>query len=282
LRKPDILPFSPGCEPVHTVYSAIKKACRLIRTGNRLGICCLALLGLAVAAPLAEAIDHKPAAALQDQCVVLLHGLGRSAGSMDSMAKSLQAAGFSVINQGYASTEEDIAVLADQAVSAGIEGCRQTGASHIHFVTHSMGGILVRIWLARNPAPEPGRIVMLSPPNHGSEIIDTLGDQTWFQWLMGPASAFLGTGDNSTMQDSDSMPLDVGIITGNFSWDPWFSLLIEGEDDGKVSVESAKLEGMRDFLVVSRGHAFIMRAPEVKQQTLHFLRFGRFKRESAE
>ncbi len=208
--------------------------------------------------------------------MVLLHGLGRTAGSMEKLETALRTAGYTTANVDYPSRSAAIAQLAESAVPRGIRQCRARGAQRIHFVTHSMGGILVRLYLDRHRLPELGRVVMLSPPNHGSEIADQLRDNTLYRWFNGPAGQELGRGGLPTHLGPVDYP--VGIITGNKAawWDRWFSRLLPGEDDGKVSVESARLEGMRDFLVVPYTHTFIMIREVVISQVIHFLRTGRF------
>ena len=117
---------------------------------------------------------------------------------------------------------------------------------------------------------------MLSPPNQGSEVADELKDNMLYQWYNGPAGQELGRRGLPSRLGAAHYP--VGIITGNRSafWDYWFSRLIPGEDDGKVSVESARLDGMQDFLVLPFSHTFIMERQAVVEQVIHFLRTGRF------
>lgn len=215
---------------------------------------------------------QKPVA----DCVVLLHGMGRSAFSMQSMNKHLRQAGFNTVNIDYPSTSLSIEAIAAKYLPQAITLCA-TVSRKIHFVTHSLGGIVVRHFLQNHRLPPGSRMVMLSPPNQGSELADRLKSKRWYRWLMGPAGQQLGTDAASVPSRLQAIPLEVGVITGRFSLEPWFSRHIPGADDGKVSVERARLEEMQDFLVVKRSHPFIMRAPEVKQQTLHFLRYGRFQ-----
>ncbi len=212
------------------------------------------------------------------ECVVLLHGLGRTSGSMEELAEALQQAGYGTANIDYPSRSAGIVELADRVVPEGIRRCRNQGARRIHFVTHSMGGILLRFYLGKHGLPELGRVVMLAPPNRGSEVADALRDNALYQWVNGPAGQELGKGGVPARLGPVDYP--VGIITGNRAapWDLWFSKLIPGEDDGKVGVESARLEGMRDFLVVPYSHTFIMNREEVIDQVLHFLEAGRFLR----
>jgi hypothetical protein len=155
------------------------------------------------------------------------------------------------------------------------------GASKINFVTHSMGGILVRYYLENYEVPHLGRVVMLSPPNQGSEVVDKLKESPIFQWINGPAGQQLGTDADSIPKTLGPPNYELGIITGDRSINPILSLLIPGKDDGKVSVKNAKLAGMKDFLVVHKTHPLIMNDEEVLQQVTAFLKKGMFVRKTA-
>lgn len=212
--------------------------------------------------------------AAQKECVVLLHGLGRTSFSMKKLERALEKNGYIAWNKSYPSREKTIEELA-QTVGAGIGHCRKEKASKIHFVTHSLGGILVRQYFQDHRVPEAHRAVMLGPPNHGSEIVDRNRDAWWFQKAMGPAGRQLGTGPDSLPNRLIPVALEIGIIAGT-DGGSMFARDFHDENDGKVSVESAKLAGMKDFLVVDTGHTFIMNSGEVIGQVLHFLRQGRF------
>jgi hypothetical protein len=192
------------------------------------------------------------------------------------MARALAAAGFKVRNVDYPSRTASIQQLADDAIGRAADECRREGATEIHFVTHSMGGILVRSHLARHSIPLPGRVVMLAPPNQGSEIVDRLGRLFLFKWINGPAGNELGTGDHSTPKRLGPANFPVGIIAGDRSVNWINSLLIPGCDDGKVSVERTRLEGMTDHIVVHAAHPFIMKKGEAVRQTIRFLGTGGF------
>lgn len=211
------------------------------------------------------------------ECVILLHGLARSSGSMKKMAIFFQQHGYATINVDYPSTRLAIEACSEH-LEAALELAYNRNFSQIHFITHSLGGIVLRYTLNKTMPEKTGRVVMLSPPNHGSEIVDNIGSWKLFQWINGPAGQQLGT-------TADSMPNTLGpaigatgIITGDRHafFDSWFSSLIKGDNDGKVSVESACLENMQDFLIVNESHPFIMNAQTVLEQSLHFIRHGRF------
>ncbi|MDJ0888050.1 MAG: alpha/beta fold hydrolase [Desulfobacterales bacterium] len=224
----------------------------------------------AAAAPLAASQDASPA------CVILLHGLGRRAASMTPMAKDLRARGFRVYNIAYPSTEAAVETLTADYLEPAVNQSRQDGCPVVHMVAHSLGAVMIRQYLQTQSLPAGSRIVMLAPPNQGSEVVDTLGPWFFYRWFLGPSGLQLGTGPESLPNRLAPVEGNIGVITGDASWNLFLSLMIPGPDDGKVSVESAKLKGMDDFLVLPVTHTFIMQDAEVMAQTAHFLSHGRF------
>ncbi|MHB8789144.1 MAG: esterase/lipase family protein [Desulfobulbaceae bacterium] len=211
------------------------------------------------------------------ECVVLLHGLARTSDSMADMAEALQDEGYSVSNIDYPSREKPIADLAVSAVKEGVDRCREQGARRIHFVTHSLGGILVRAYLAEEAISELGRVVMLAPPNQGSRVVDEFSGVPGFELLNGPAGYQLGKDKNSVPLQLGPANFEVGIIAGDESFNPILSTAFDEPNDGKVAVEDTRLEGMKDFLVVHHSHPFIMKSEEVIRQVVFFLDNGKFQ-----
>jgi len=208
--------------------------------------------------------------------VVLLHGLARTHRSMASMEEALREVGFVVVNLDYDSRAAPIEELAPAVIGRALEDPRLKGVARIHFVTHSMGGILVRYHLAQAPIRRLGRVVMLGPPNQGSEIVDTLGHLGLFGLINGPAGRQLGTGVDSVPNRLGRVDFELGVIAGDRSINWINSLMIDGPDDGKVSVARTRVEGMKDHRVIHVTHPFLMRNREVIRETIHFLRSGSF------
>lgn len=232
-----------------------------------------------LAPPLAHVELSGPAS---DDCVVLLHGLARTASSMDAMAEALATAGYRVANVDYPSRHHRVQVLSELAIPAGVEACVNAGSSRLHMVTHSLGGILVRDYLSRHSVAALQRVVMLAPPNHGSAVVDNLDDLPGFHWLNGPAIEQLGTGADSLPLQLGAASVDTAIIAGSRSINLYLSTFLENPDDGKVSVASARLDGMCAMLVLPVSHPFIMSDEETIEQVLSYLGSGRFLAEQAE
>ena len=220
---------------------------------------------------LAAATDNK-------DYVILLHGLCRSGRSMIPMGQALTQAGYKVVNMEYPSRSAAIEKLSEDAIGGAVADCQSRGAVKIHFVTHSLGGILVRSYLSRHTISNLGRVVMLGPPNQGSEVVDKLGSWWIFKKLNGPAGDELSTDKNSTPNKLGPANFCAGIIAGSLSINWINSWLIPGRDDGKVSIERTELAGMADHIVVHSAHPFLMRNRTAIRQTICFLGNGKFER----
>lgn len=195
---------------------------------------------------------------------------------MVPLGGQLQEHGFLVVNVDYPSRDFAVAALAEKAITPAVDKCRQHNINSIHFVTHSLGGILVRQYLTQHLIPELKRVVMLAPPNKGSEIVDHLKNVPLFGWMNGPAGKELGTEKSSLPNTLGKIDFDLGVIAGTTSINLLLSLYLPNPDDGKVSVESTKIEGMRDFIALPVSHPFIMKDTQSIAQIIHFLQQGHF------
>lgn len=220
------------------------------------------------------------AATPMNEHVILLHGLCRTSASMTKMERALTQAGYHVWNIDYPSRTNTVAGLSESVVPAAIRECRKTGAERVHFVGHSLGAILIRDYLARHEVAEVGRVVMLGPPNRGSEVVDKLGSWWLFRKINGPAGCELGTTPDSAPNRIAPLHsnIAVGIIAGNRSINWINSLMIPGPDDGKVSVDRTRLKDATGHLVLRTAHPFLMKNAIAIQQTIRFLRDGQFER----
>lgn len=220
------------------------------------------------------------ALAAQD-CVVLLHGLARTAGSMEELEEALVAEGYRVANVSYPSRKYRIEQLAPLAVGDGLHLCGdREERGRIHFVTHSLGGILVRYFYEKREPLDIGRVVMLAPPNQGSNAADAMRDVPGFDWLNGPAGLQLGKGEESIPLQLGTPRFEFAVIAGNRTIDPVTSAVLDNPDDGRVSVADTRLEGMSDFRVLPVSHAYIMQDDEVIRHVIAFLADGRFPPQS--
>jgi pimeloyl-ACP methyl ester carboxylesterase len=206
----------------------------------------------------------------------VLHGMARSSRSMASIARDLRGAGYRVTSVDYPTGPLDVAGLVRAFVAPAIAACPESVP--IHVVTHSLGGLLIRAYLQDQRLPAGSRIVMLAPPNHGSEVADRVRGWPLYRWWMGPVGQQLGTGPDGIARYLGPVDAEIGIIAANRSLQPWFSRYLPGPDDGAVSVASTRLPEMRDFLVVAASHSLLMFDREVRRQVLHFLAKGHFER----
>jgi len=220
------------------------------------------------------------AAGSTNEAVILLHGLARTHHSMKQMESALSEAGYRVYRVDYPTREKTVEELSREDLAAAVMLCQTSQPVRIHFVAHSLGNIVLRHYLSEKELPNLGRIVMLGPPNHGSEVVDKLGHLGLFQWINGPAGGQLGT-DAASMPNVLPVPkAEIGVVAGTRSINWILSLYLPGENDGKVSLESAAIEGMKEFVAVPVAHPFLMTDADVIKMTLHFLKHGKFKEET--
>ena len=197
---------------------------------------------------------------------------------MEKLGSTLRQEGFYPVNEGYPSRDYPIEELAILAIEPALALCPPE--LEIDFVTHSLGGILVRQYLSQHEISNLNRVVMLAPPNKGSEVIDKLYKVPGFHFINGDAGMQLGTNALSLPNTLGSADFDLGIIAGNRSINLINStLLIPGSDDGKVSIESTKLDGMNDHIEMPVTHTFMMENKKVIAQVIAYLTNGSFTRD---
>lgn len=211
------------------------------------------------------------------EAVILLHGLTRSASSMEKMANALRDAVYYVENIDYPSRSADIKTLSSNIIGKALQDQNLEECTKINFVTHSMGGILVRQYLKNHKIEKLGRVVMLAPPNQGSEVVDNLRSWWLFKKINGPAGSELGTDSKSIPVLLGPVDFELGVIAGNWTINFINSfVMIPGSDDGKVSVDNTKVEGMKEFIIIDTSHPFIMKNDLVIDNTINFLKTGTF------
>ena len=215
------------------------------------------------------------------ETVVLLHGILRSSLDMALLASRLEKEGYNVINLAYPSREKSIEELRDYVHDQLSARDDFNNASQVHFVTHSMGGLIARHLLHTHRPANLGRVVMLSPPNQGSEFADYMLSyptlKSVYEKLFGPAGKQLTANFNHGIPDSVDYP--VGIIAGTKSINPIAGYVLgECDHDGIVPVERMKIDGMTDMIEIPATHTFMTFNSSVAEQAAHFLKNGKFNR----
>ena len=192
------------------------------------------------------------------------------------MQTALLAEGFGVCRVDYPSTRDSIDTMADTALGEAVRRCENAGAQKIHFVAHSMGAIMVRYFLQQQKLLNLGRVVLLSPPNHGTALVDKFQWSRLFHKLNGPGGMALGSEEGGFIQSLAEPDYEFGILMSTKTINPVASSFIPGKDDGRVSIKSSKLDGMKDFQLVRCNHHVIMKKEETIQQVVRFLVTGVF------
>ena len=217
-------------------------------------------------------------AATPQECVVLLHGLFRTQLSMKAVQWKLEEEGFEVVSQTYPSLTHSIEELAIMAVESGVRACRARGLEHIHFVTHSLGGILIRQYMVAGGIEGLQRVVMLGPPNQGSQLADFVSAQKILHPFTAQAIVQLGTGEQSIPRHLGPASFKLGIIAGTANRRGALPGFPQEASDGTVAVAETVVPGMLDFLEMPVSHSFMMWDNAVLRQTVYFLNHGSFDR----
>jgi triacylglycerol lipase len=221
---------------------------------------------------------EKPA---EPDCVVLLHGIGLRSYVMKRLESALRADGYRTVNISYPSRRMPFEELAGKYLPAQLAKHDVARAPQLHFVTHSMGSLLVRKFIKDARPANLGRVVMIGPPNQGSAAADAAKENVLLKKFLGGNLVRLGTGEDAIVKTLGPADFDVGIIAGAVAINPVFGEALGDKNDGAVTIESAKLEGMKDFLVVPYSHTLMLWRTEVVDQVRAFLREGKFTRNEA-
>lgn len=214
------------------------------------------------------------------ELVILLHGIFRNHIDMLPLGLYLERQGWDTINILYPSRRKNIEDLSDFVHSKITRHKKYSPDKTMHFVTHSMGGLIARYYIARHRPAHLGKVVMLGTPNTGSETADFLNENAVlgpvYKTLFGPAGQQLLTRYRHTASEID-YPL--GVIAGSKSVNPLAFLALEGAHDGIVPVERTKIGGMTDHIILPATHSFMMFNRGVMRQVKFFLENGKFQKD---
>jgi len=217
---------------------------------------------------------------MEGPAVIVLHGLGEGRSSMRPIANHLRKTlDATVLLFGYASTAATIEAHG-RSLDAVVDSLPPS--ARISFVGHSLGNLVVRRWMSLaddGDLDRVDRMVMLGPPNRGSDLARQVGG-------VGVLAAFAEGAARDLVVDWPQVepqlampPCEFGIVAGGRGDGSGFSPLLDGDDDAIVRVEETRLEGAGDFLLVPVHHAAMLRDDRVKRATERFLKSGRFAAE---
>jgi triacylglycerol lipase len=203
------------------------------------------------------------------EAVILLHGLGRTKNSMNKIENYFKKE-YDVYNIGYKSLKYPIEILVEKYLLETVNELNEKGQK-INFITHSMGGILVRYLFKTYEIKNPGRVVMLAPPNKGSELANR------FYKIHGPACAQIMRSRNSFVNRLGEINFECGIIAGGRNYYFFLDRYFKGKkNDGIVSVDSTRIKGEKSFIELKNGHTMIMYSNEAIKKIEHFIKYGKF------
>jgi pimeloyl-ACP methyl ester carboxylesterase len=206
--------------------------------------------------------------------VIVLHGIVRSSKSMYTVADHLRREGFTAFAMEYPSTQISIEQAAEYLDSI-IQ--KLDGIEELHLVGHSMGGLVIRAWFAKHADPRVKRVVMLGTPNYGAEMADLLRRNLLFRAVFGPAGQQLVTDTAGVIPQLPAPGCEFAVIAGSRGNEVGWNPLIPGDDDGTVTVKSARLAGATDFGTAQVLHHGLLGDPNVSVQVARFLHTGRLR-----
>ena len=215
-------------------------------------------------------------------CAILIHGITKDSTSMESIAAALSDAGFFTVNLDYPSKKHPIETLAEMTVPRGITACKEAGAAPLYFVTHSMGGLLLRQYYERRETGDIARAVMLGPPNQGSRLGNFLSCIPIIKDVNGPAGKQMGIDERSLPSRLGPVKFPLGVVAGTRSFNPLFSAIISGDDDGIVGLPSTYVKGVCSRVHYPLTHDQLSRDSRVIEQVVSYLTSGKFTGEKIE
>ncbi len=209
------------------------------------------------------------------QLIFLIHGINSSPKDFKKMETAFKSYDYKVINFGYHSKVYTVNQIADNFLKRKIASVSQNDT--INFITHSLGAIVLRAYLRDNKPKNIGKIVMIAPPNQGSEVANFFKDFFLYKIFYHKSGASLSYNGIKKLALPNCDNYFCGIIAGTHTQLPFFSIFIKGEDDGKISVERTKLKGMKDFITLPYPHDTILKKQETIIQCKEFIKNGKFK-----
>jgi triacylglycerol lipase len=213
--------------------------------------------------------------------LLLLHGLARTRASMFFLAREARTRGHAVLNPGYPSLFFGADRLVEGWVRPALAAARELGPDKVNVVTHSLGGILLRLAIGDAAPDWLGNVVLIAPPSRGSEIVDFL-EKNHLAALIGPTGRRLGTGRDSLPASLPPIRFHCGIIAADRNFNPVLAAIVPGQSDGKVTVASTRAEGVSDYALVHATHTFSPSHPEAIRLALGFIETGRFPKSNTE
>ena len=215
-------------------------------------------------------------------CAILLHGITKDSASMADMARALSDRGYHTVNLDYPSREHPIEVLATETIPRGLAACEDAGAQPVHFVAHSMGGLLVRYYFEKRDVSDIASVVMLGTPNQGSRLGNFLSCIPWIKDVNGPAGKQMGIDPRSVPSRLGPVRFPLGVVAGTRSFNPLFAAIIDGDDDGRVGLPSTYVEGTCARVTYPLTHDALSDDPRVIEQVVTYLETGTFAGDGVE